>query len=535
MKPIPTSWRGLSRPQAQQLQQAVDWLSRGDTLMSGQLLLDLQRSAPQHAEVQRWAGVRHARCGEWADAAAALGRAAEGLPQDFGLWYELARARECSADYAGALHALRAAAGCAQSQREWQGLSEECDRQGHNAEALQAVERALAFNAREPKSLLQRVRCHVALGQAELAAADCRTLIANDTLVAQAWFSLVDLKTVRLTEQELELLQRSADACSAGTRERVLLDFALGRAFEEVGRHAEALARLQAANRGAQANSPWDEDGFHAEVQSIRAAFLDGTTKVAAPQGREVIFLVGMPRSGSTLVEQVLASHSQLEGASELPYLKIVVDEESRRRGSPFPGWVPSATAADWTRMGQRYLQLTARWRMERPIATDKLPENWLLAAAALRMLPDARVIDCRRDALETCWSCYKQLFAPRRVGFTYDFETLADYWRASTSLGDLWAQRFPDRYRVLSYEALTAAPEAEIRALLEFCDLAFEPGCLNFHQTQRAIRTASALQVRKPLSRASMPAAAYGSLLDPLRSLLAPNETAAMTAAGSD
>ena len=161
-------------------------------------------------------------------------------------------------------------------------------------------------------------------------------------------------------------------------------------------------------------------------------------------------------------------------------------------------------------------------------IAADALglPEGGLAVqaaavGAALRMLPVARVIDCRRDALETCWSCYRQLFAPQRVGFTYDYGSLAAYWRACTNLGDFWAGQQPQRYRVQSYEALVQDPEVQIRALLAFCDLPFEAACLAFHATQRAIRTASALQVRQPLSRTSVRAANYGSLLDPLRSAL--------------
>lgn len=489
--------------------------------MSGQLLLELQRSAPEHAEVQRWSGVRHARIGEWAQAAAALGRASAGLPRDFELWCELAKARDTSFDFPGALQALQAAASCATTAGQWLALSEECDRQGHLELALSSVERALQAGPAQPVARLQRVRCCAALGLAEQAAAECRTLIAAGQHVARAWFSLVDLKTVPLSPSELEQLGAAAAAPALPAGDRMLLDFALGRALEDAGRFEEALARLHTANAAARASSPWSERAFETEVQAVRSAF-EATGPQAEPQGREVIFLVGMPRSGSTLVEQVLASHSMLEGASELPYLKLVLDEESQRRGMAFPRWVPLASADDWTRLGRRYLALGARWRTQRPIATDKLPENWLLAGAAMRMLPDARVIDCRRDPLETCWSCYRQLFAPQRVGFTYDFGSLAAYWRACTSLGNFWAAASPQGYRVQGYEALVQDPEAQIRALLDFCDLPFEPGCLSFHATQRAIRTASALQVRQPLTRASARAANYGPLLDPLRSALA-------------
>jgi hypothetical protein len=225
--------------------------------------------------------------------------------------------------------------------------------------------------------------------------------------------------------------------------------------------------------------------------------------------------------SSSTLFEQVLASHSQVEGASELPTLGLLIDAESRRRGRPFADWAPQATADEWTGLGQDYLRATARWRRHKPVSTDKLPDNWQWTIAIRAMLPQAHIIDCRRDPLETCWSCYKQLFAPGLANFSYDFDSLAQYWAACEALGDLVAERHPQFVRVQRYEALIDQPEAQIRELLAFCGLPFEVGCLNFQQAQRAIRTPSALQVRQPLTATSTPAAGYGALLDALRGTL--------------
>ena len=496
-------------------------LANGDLLMAGQWLLQLAQTAPDHPEVLRWRGARHLATGEWADAAACLSRSAALRPDDFAVLVPLAQAQEQSGDHDAALHTVQTALRCARSAQEWLALSIECDRQGHTELALQAVNRALASDPTAPLPLLQRARCQQALGLAEGAAADCRSLIAAHQLEARAWFTLLDLKTVGLQDGELAQLQQAASSPRSSSTERQLLDFALGKALEDAAQFEPALAALRRANDAAQALHPWDAAAFARQVQGIRQAFENGPRNRARDQGSEVIFLVGLPRSGTTLVEQVLASHSRVEGASELPYLNMVVEEESRRRGQAFPLWVAAASADDWTRLGQRYLGWTARWRQQRPVATDKLPENWLLAGAALAMLPQARVIDCRRDALETCWSCYKQLFGPQRVGFTYGFETLAAYWHAYDGLCRFWAQRHRQCFHVQAYEALVAEPEAQIRALLAFCGLPFEPACLHFHTAQRAIRTPSALQVRQPLKRMSTPAAGYGALLDPLLSLL--------------
>ena len=506
------------------LRRAMRLVNEGDRLMAGQALYTLKLQAGEHPEVLRWSGMWHAGQGEWEAAARCLSQSVELRPGDFTVWLQLAAAHNHAAHFELALQALLAAAPLAAGAEQCLALSMECDRQGHVEQALAAAEGALAREPGHPLALLQRARCFKAVGQAAAAAADCRALIARGQWLAQAWFTLVDLKTVALLDGEVAQMQRLAaevDRHGKPTEDALLLGFALGKALEDAGRHDDAFAALATANRLARAKHPWDVSRFTAKVNAVQAAFLEHSLTAALAQGAEVIFLVGLPRSGTTLVEQVLASHSRVEGSSELPYLQNVIDEESARRGQPFPAWVPLATEADWSRLGQRYLQISERWRQRRPVSTDKLPGNWLLAGAALAMLPGARVLDCRRDAVETCWSCYKQLFGPGQVGFTYGFETLAAYWHDYQRLGRFWAERHPGHYRVQHYEHLVAEPEVQIRELLDFCGLSFEPGCLNFHQAQRAIRTPSALQVRQPMRRTSTPAAGYGALLDPLRALL--------------
>jgi hypothetical protein len=413
---------------------------------------------------------------------------------------------------------------CTRQPADWLALSQECDRQGHYGLALEAAQALLALEPASAVGLLQRARCHKALGRSDAAAADCRRLLALGAHAARAWFALVDLKTVPLEAAELERLIATAAGASAPPADQVLLDFALGGALESAGRHAEALQALQRANAGVRRGLPWDAAAFARQREAVDAAFdagAPGGQRRGAGQGREVIFLVGLPRSGSTLVEQVLASHPQVEGASELPYLQQVLDEESRRRGRRFPLWVADASADDWSRLGRDYLRRSARWRRQRPVATDKLPDNWLHLGAIRAMLPEARIVDCRRDALQTCWSCFKQLFGPGLAAYSYDFDSLARFAVACERNGDTWAAREPGHVRVQHYEALVREPEAQIRALLAFCGLPFDAACLRAHEAPRAIRTPSALQVRQPMQRVSAPADAYGALLDPLRQAL--------------
>lgn len=513
--------RGLLPVQAEMMRQVMRLHAQGDRLMSAQWLLQVARDAPDHPEVLLWQGLRHVEDADWPPAAALLARAAVLRPGDFKLWCLLGSAQGHADDAAQAQHSLGQAAQLARSASDWLKLSIECDRQGLYDDALHAAHAAVALDPKSPAALLQRSRCNKALGHSEAAAADCRTLIAAGHETARAWFALVDLKTVSLTGAERQQLGAAALRAGVPAAEQQLLDFALGKALEDAGDCAGALAVFKRANQAVRAAAPWDGAAFAQRVADVRQAFGQGLVEQASPQGCEVIFVVGLPRSGSTLIEQVLAAHPDVEGASELPYLHQVIDAESRRRGRPFPAWVAQTTAQDWTRLGQHYLRLSARWRLHKPRATDKLPDNWLYVGAIRAMLPQARIIDCRRDPLETCWSCYKQLFGQGLANFSYDFDSLAQYWQACEQLGDVWAHQHGQHVRIQSYEALVARPESQIRELLAFCALPFDNACLNFQTARRAIRTPSALQVRQPMRQASTPAAPFGALLAPLRQAL--------------
>ena len=222
------------------------------------------------------------------------------------------------------------------------------------------------------------------------------------------------------------------------------------------------------------------------------------------------------------LVEHILASHPEVEGANEIPDLPQVIEDESRRRSQPFPQWVAAATSADWHRLGQDYLSRTARWREQRPRFTDKNVANWPLLGAARLMLPGARIIHCHRDPVETCFSCYRHLFR-HGVHCSYDLDELADYYSDYERLSALWLARHPQYVLDFPYETLLLEPEAQIRRLLAFCNLPFDPACLTPHQTRREVlSTASAAQVRQPIRRDKAHSILYRDWLQPLRDHLA-------------
>ncbi|HEY6894847.1 MAG TPA: sulfotransferase, partial [Rhodanobacteraceae bacterium] len=240
-----------------------------------------------------------------------------------------------------------------------------------------------------------------------------------------------------------------------------------------------------------------------------------------AARGSEVVFVISLPRAGSTLVEQILSAHPDVEGAGEINDLALVIEAESARRGEPYPAWIAKATPDDWQRLGAQYLERTARWRTARRVHVDKAVFNWAFVGAIAAMLPGARIVNVRRDPIETGWSCFKQSFARGQQVFSYALADVGAYWVDYDRLMFFWHARFPRRIYDLSYEALVAAPEPEIRRLLDFAGLPFSASCLKFHKSDRVVRTASAAQVRQPMRADTARASNYGALLDPLRRAL--------------
>lgn len=330
------------------------------------------------------------------------------------------------------------------------------------------------------------------------------------------WWSLATLKPMPLTDADIATLQRVFDDSATSTANRAAAGFALAIGLEHQKRFQDAFHALHTAHGLARHNGrAYDRQRLSALVDEIMDVFKRPLGDASIAQGKEVIFVVSMPRSGSTLTEQILASHSQVEGGGELSDISQLLQDESVRGEKPFPVWARDLTSAQWRVLGQRYLARTRRWRKQRPRFTDKRPGNWLHVGAILAMLPEARVIIARRDRLENCLGCYRYMVTH---DYTHDFADLAAAWRDFDRSARHWQQIYPDRVYVQHYEDLVADPETHIRRLLAFCNLPFEEACLNFHATERRVATPSATQVREPIRKDTARAHKYGSLLDPLR-----------------
>ena len=392
---------------------------------------------------------------------------------------------------------------------------------GQGDDALRALERAIAIDPAHRAARATRAAVFRQLGKTADAIAAYRELIAADPTDVNVFSALAALSADALTDAEVAALERLQARADLDIEARVRIGFALGRVYERRARYPQAFAAYTHANAAVRSQLPWNNAAFSAQVTSILGAFPAAIERRGETQGNDVVFIVSLPRSGSTLTEQILAAHSQVDAGDERTDLFDVIADEGRRRQMPLSRWAPLATADDWRRLGESYLQRSTSVRTGRALATDKMPSNWLWLGVAMAMLPGARVIEARRNILETAWSCFSHLFNGGAQEFSYDIASIAAYARDCDRAMTHWRMLYPTRIRTQVYEKIVVDIEAQVRELLDFCGLAFEPACLRFYEAQRGVRTASASQVREPLRSDTARTAHYGALLDPMRTAL--------------
>lgn len=488
------------------------------------LLTAALAAIPNQPDALRLYGLLLTSTGDLHAAAGFFEKALRASPDDAMGYWQYARALEQAGEIEAALLLRqRAIEHLPDSPAAWTDLGEHLFRHRSVEAAVSPLERAVNLAPDFAPALFKLGTTYIACGRVDDGVTMIRRALEREPGFGAAWLGLVDVKTAALTEQELaqmRALLNESSGIDAG--ERTAIEFALGAACERAGLHAEAWQRLVHANNRRKGElRPWAAGYFIERERRAEAVFVGPHASASTPTlGQHVIFVVGMPRSGTTLVEQILASHPEVCGAGELPALPQVLTEESSRRKCLYPDWVPHASAEDWERLGLRYLELTGAFRRERPFSTDKLPVNWRAIGAIRAMLPGARIVVCRRDPLENCWSCFKQYFG-QGWEFTYDIEDLVTFWKGFDRAASRWLRDDPRRVHEQRYEVLTDAPEGEIRALLAFCGLPYDDACLNFHQSRNIVRTLSSAQVRLPMYKHRSVAPTYGPLLNPLRSAL--------------
>jgi tetratricopeptide (TPR) repeat protein len=386
----------------------------------------------------------------------------------------------------------------------WLTIASVATRLMHQEEALEAYERAARLQPQEVRLRMTIGHVQKTLGRRPESEAAYKSALAMDPGLAEAWWSLADLKNYVFSDAEVAAMQSALASDPRGRTSEAQLHFSLGKALEQRQQYAQAFAHYAQGNALRRLDAPFDIERFEHRCERIRAffdkAFFAARAGGGEPSGAP-IFIVGLPRSGSTLVEQILASHSQVAGTMELPNILIITREfdamAAGRNG--YPETMRDVSAAHLKDLGIRYIAQTAPLRHGRERFTDKLPNNFSHIGLIHAILPHSTIIDARRHPMDACFSTFKQYFAVGQT-FSYDLEDLGRYYRCYLSLMDHWDAVLPGKVLHLQYEELVRDPEANIRRLLEHCGLPFEAACLAFHETRRAVRTASAEQVRQPL-----------------------------------
>jgi len=315
--------------------------------------------------------------------------------------------------------------------------------------------------------------------------------------------------TVKLTPDDrlvADMHRHYADQATP-QRDRMYMAFGLGSAYDRAGRHDEAFAHFAEGNRLKRATLAFDIASERRLVSNIReqfsAAFF-ATARPAPITDATPVFIIGMMRSGTTLMEQILASHPEVTGADELPWMPDIAFGFSKD-GLRYPHYVPSLSVAELTHMGEDYLhRLRKRFGTGPRFITDKLPGNFLTIGLIHLALPKAKIIHMQRDPYDTCLSIYTTLFASLHH-YAYDMAELGEFFLLYRSLMAHWDEVLPGRIYHQRYEELVAEPEANIRKILDFCGLSFDRACLDFHATDRSVRTASSTQVREKLHTRSL------------------------------
>ena len=378
---------------------------------------------------------------------------------------------------------------------------------GRHAEAIALMEAVAAGDPRDAEALLTLGYCLREVGEQARAIEAYRGALAVQPGSGDAYLSLANLKTFRFTAEDEQAMRRAIAGSPALGMARTKLEFALGKVLEDTGQYAESFEHYQHGNSLYRGTIEHDPDAITADVRRSESMYTPRFFAERSGWGldrRDPIFIVGLPRSGSTLLEQILASHPDVEGTRELLDMTAIVRDLATRSNiggrSTYPNVIGNLTRSDLEAMAGRYLAQTQMHRpLNRPRFVDKMLSNFGHIGLIHLMFPRASIIDARRHPLGCGFSCYKQLFT-RGVSFSFDLYELGRYYRDYHELTTHMDAVLPGRVHRVHYEAMVANPESEVRRLLDHCGLPFDERCVRFYDNARTVMTISSEQVRQPI-----------------------------------
>ena len=398
--------------------------------------------------------------------------------------------------------------------------------------AIRDFDELLAKWPNDPRTWISYGNVLKGAGRQKAAVDAYRRAISLKTSLGEAWWSLSNLKNVRFSDYEVEQMRASLQGGDLSDDDRLHFHFALGKAFEDQSAFSSSFEHYRVGNALKRARLSYSADEIDLRVQRSIALFTPAffaSRRGWGHRSAEPIFVVGLPRSGSTLVEQILASHSAVEGTMELPFIMSIarrLGAEGRWSDAPaYPETLSALQPSDVQGLGEAYLdRARTQRRLGRPFFIDKMPNNFLHLGLIHLILPNAKIIDVRRGPVACGFSVFKQLFSHGQH-FSFDLLEIGRYYRAYVALMAHFDVALPGRVYRVAYEKLVKSPEPEIRSLLAYCGLEFEDSCLRFYENQRSVRTASSEQVRMPIFEDGLEQwRNYLPWLGPLKDALGPN-----------
>lgn len=403
---------------------------------------------------------------------------------------------------------------------------------GNYDTALEAFDRVLEALPNDPAALTSRGHALKTYGRSDDAIESYKSALNANPHYGDAWYALANLKTYQFSDAELDQMQIAQNAPDLGFMSRVHVAFASGKAFEDRQNFEAAFKNYELGNALKQKQTRYTTAQMQSEFEAQKRFCTPEIIKAQSGAGcsaPDPIFIVGLPRAGSTLIEQILASHSQVDGTLELPNILSLAH---RLRGrnlvsdrDRYPRILAELSGDELRALGEDYIENTRVHRQSAPMFTDKMPNNFRHIGLIHLILPNAKIIDARRAPMDCCWSGYKQLFAEGQE-FTYGLDDIGHYYRGYVDLMAHWDAVLPEgRILRVQHEDVIGDLETQVRRLLDYCGLPFEPACVDFHKTDRAVRTASSEQVRQPINRAGQDQwRPFEAFLGPLKSALDPD-----------
>jgi tetratricopeptide (TPR) repeat protein len=454
--------------------------------------------------VEAWRALARSalRLGAMDAAESALRRCLEHSPSSSGATWDLAVLLHRRQEDGEAIALAERLVATTPRDEAYRGLLAACSAQvGDYVRAIELYRGLVEEHPAAPEPWLSLGHALRAIGDRAAAVDAYRRALAHSNAAGETFWSLVNLKAFRLRPDEEADLRARLESPDLAPDDRLQLHYALGRALEQRGDFADSFHHYAFGARLCRNVRPYDAPAALAAMSPTRHAFAEGVfQRDDAAEAAAPIFIVGLPRAGSTLVEQILASHSQVEGCGELPTLPAIARRLAARLGDAYPSGLTGLSREVLADCGARYLAETRVYRRHgRPRFVDKMPNNVHHLALIRLALPGARIIDARRSPMATGFSLFKQHFAAGHA-FSYDLRDIGEHYRAYVALMAHYDAVMPGAVLRVDYERLVVDTEAEIRRLLDFCDLPFEPACLAFHDNDRAVRTASSEQVRQPI-----------------------------------